>query len=338
MARHAVVHVVEPRELILVDLRRLPDTGIKPRPRKRSGSLFFLRKAFPDRLRLAAATAIVFLQTALAKISIELFHVLHARHRRGPFPLQRLDAIFHHRLFIASRGHAEQRIEHIVTGERLITWIDLPRPPGQQRLGHRLRIVPPDFFRHAPEKIKRLRHALQDRFGSLSRQSDREGKIGIRPHQDQHVDLPAAVREIHPDLAEIRFDPLTRPMIQRDERLGLVLPMPIHKPPHGIIPARVSVFVPDPLEDSHPRMPLLGRRGFILFENLQDAIMKPSQLGSRLLPTFRIRRRLALAPQDLANLFSRMVKCSGNFPEAHAIAISPTNPCIIVHREHPLLR
>ncbi len=284
VARHAVVHVVEPRELILVDLRRLPDAGIKPRPRKRSGSLFFLRKALPNRLRLAAAAAIVFLQTALAKISIELFHILHPRHGRGPFPLQRLHAVFHHRLFIAPRRHAEQRIENIVTGERLITWVDLPRPPRQQRLGHRLRIVPPDFFRHTPEKIKRLRHALQDRFGSLRRQRHRERKVGVRPDQDQHVDLPATVGEVHRNLAKVGFDSLAGPMIQRDERLSMVFPMPVHEPPHGIIAARVSVFVPDPLEDPHPRMPLLGRRGFILFENLQDAIVKPSQLGSRLLP------------------------------------------------------
>lgn len=30
LTRHAVVHVVKPRELILVDLRRLPNAGIKP--------------------------------------------------------------------------------------------------------------------------------------------------------------------------------------------------------------------------------------------------------------------------------------------------------------------
>jgi hypothetical protein len=33
-----------------------------------------------------------------------------------------------------------------------------------------------------------------------------------------------------------------------------------------------------------------------------------------------------------------VMKWPGDLPNTHAIPISPTNPCIIVHSEHPFLR
>jgi hypothetical protein len=338
LARHAIVHVVEPRELILVDLRRLPNAGIKPMLGQTGGPLFFLRKSFADRLRLTAATTVMFLQAALAKISVEFLQAFHPRHRRGPLSLQGLHAVFHHRLFIPPRRHAEQRLKHIVAGQGLIARIDLPRTPAQEFFSHGLGIIPPDFFRHMAEELKRLRHTFQDRLRPLRRQRDREREIGIRPHQDQHVDLASAFGKVHGNLAEVRFDPLTRPMIQRNERLAVPLPMAIHKPPHRVIAARVIMLVPQPLEDPHPRMPLLRRRGFILLEYLKNQIVKRFQLGSHLLLTFRVGLRLTCPAQNLANLLSRVMKRPGDLPETHAIAKSPTNPCIIVHREHPFLR
>jgi hypothetical protein len=182
VTRHAVVHVVEPRELVLIDLRRLPDAGIEPLLGQRGRPLFFFRKAFADRLRLAAAFAVQVLQAALAQIRIEFLHVLDFGHRRGPFSFQGLDAVFHHRLFIAPRRHAEQWLKHVMTRQRLIPRIELPRPTRQEHLGHRFRIVPPDFLGHTTEKLKRLTHALQDGLGPLRRQSHRKGRIGIRPH------------------------------------------------------------------------------------------------------------------------------------------------------------
>lgn len=301
VARHAVVHVVEPRELILVDLCRLPDAGIEPPLGQRGRPLFLFRKAFADRLRLTLAFAIPVFHAAIAQIGIEVFQVLDLGHRRGPLPLQSFDAVFHDRLFIASGRHAEERLKHVMTRQRLIPRIDLPRTPTQERLGHRFGIIPPDFLRHRSEKVKRLRHAFQDRFGPLRRQCNRERGVGIRPDQNQHVDLQPALRKVHRNLAEVRFDPLTRRMIQGDEGLGLVFPMAIHKPPHGVIAAGITFFIPESLENPHPRMPLLRRLRFVVLKDLQDEIVKILQLGRDLPPPLGVGLGLARSAKHFAN-------------------------------------
>jgi hypothetical protein len=107
LARHAIIDVVEPRELVLVDLRRLPNTGIEPMLGQRRRPTFLFCKPLADRLRLTAATSIEVFQTTLAKIRIEFFQVLHPRHRSGPLPLQSLHPVLHDRLFIPPRGHAK---------------------------------------------------------------------------------------------------------------------------------------------------------------------------------------------------------------------------------------
>ena len=212
--RHAVTHPIKPRRLILVDLRRLMDAGIEALPRQRQGPLPILCEAFPDGLTLftllLARGALPILQATLPQVGIEFGQILHPRHRRGPAPLQRLDPIFHVRLFIATGRHAEQRIEHVVAGQGLIARMHLPFAAAQDRRRHRLGIVPPHFPRHALKEVEPLHHPFQDRLGSLARQSHGERTVRVRPHQQQHRNLPPPFGKVDVDVAKVRFQTLAR--------------------------------------------------------------------------------------------------------------------------------
>jgi len=246
--RHAVADVVESRELILVDLHVLTHTGVEPTLRQRRGCRSVVLEANTDRLRLPAARTLAITHTALAQISVEFFQVLDPRHRSRPLPLQRLHPVLNDRLLIASRRQTEQRIKRKVTGQRGVTRIELPFASHQQRGSHGLRVVPPDFPGNTIEELERLRHAFENRFRPLRRQSDREGRVRVRPHENQHIDLPPPVREVDCDLAEVRLDPLPGSMVQRDERLLLRPTLLLHESPHRVVSARVAFLVPQPLE------------------------------------------------------------------------------------------
>lgn len=286
--RHAVIDVVEPRELVLVDLRGLSNAGIEAMLGQRSGPTLLLREPLADRLRLTAATAIEVFQTAIPKIRIEFLQIVHARHGRGPPAFQGLHPVLDHRLLIPPRRQTEQGPEHIMAGQGLIPRIDLPRPSAEKFLGDRFGIVPPDLFGHAAEKLERLDHAVQNRLGPLRGQSHSEGRIGIGPHQNQNIDLPAAFGKVHPNLAEVGFDPLARSMIQGNERLGVGFHVAADKPPDGVVAAGVTLLVAQPLKDPLSRVPLLRRLGFVVPENLQDALVKPLQLRGDLPSPFGI--------------------------------------------------
>lgn len=335
VTRHAVTDVVESGELILIDLRLLTDTGVEPMPWQWRRCCTVLLEANADRLRFPAAGAPTVTHTALSKIRVELFQVINPWYWRRPLPLQRLHPVLHDRLLVAPRRQTEQRLEGEVAGQRCVTWIQLPLAAHQQRLSDRLRVVPPDFPGHTPEELERLRHAFQNRLRPLRRQSNRKRSVRVRPHQDQHADLPPTVREVDRDLAEVCFDPLARSMVQRDERLLLRPAMPLHKPPHRVVPAGVAL-VTQPLEDPHRRVTLLRRLVLIVPENRQNPLVKRTQLRSRLRLPPRIRPRLGLiAPQNLPHPGPRMMKPPGNLPNAHPVTMSPAYLSKVVHRQHP---
>jgi hypothetical protein len=93
--------------------------------------------------------------------------------QRSPASLQRLDAIFDNRLFVAAGGQTKQRFEDVVARQRRVPPIQLAITAAQQLNCHGLRIVPPDFSRKTTEELERLHHPFQNRFGSLGRQDDR---------------------------------------------------------------------------------------------------------------------------------------------------------------------
>ena len=104
---------------------------------------------------------------ALAKKDIQLVHVLRCRHRCAPATLQCLHAILNHRLLVAARRHAEQRLECVMTRECRVSRIQTAITSDQQFLRDCLRIVPPHFTRDTSEELESLFHAFQNRFRFL---------------------------------------------------------------------------------------------------------------------------------------------------------------------------
>lgn len=146
-----------------------------------------------------------------------------------------------------------------MAGQGLIPRMQRPLPPCQNCRGDSGRIVPPQLSWYRTEKLEGLHHAVQDRFHPLSRQRDRKRTIGMCPGHQQHVDHPAAVGEVDVNVAKVGFGPLSRGMVQRQERLSFPDPVLSHVPTNLVIAAQVPLFDKAPKELGR-RMALLGRR------------------------------------------------------------------------------
>jgi len=334
--RHAVLHVLETHQLILVDLPRPHHARIEGVPGQRQGGRAVSFQEFADRTVGAVAIPLAFRAATCQQVRIQLVEVLRLRHRRRPAALKRLDAVLHVRLLVAAGRHAEQRLEHVMTGQRGITRMQPTLSARQQGQSHRLRVVPPDFSRHAPEVLEASNHALQNGFRTLRRQSHGKRGVRVRPHQDQHRNGPTALGEIHVDLPKIRFHPLARIVHERNERLSLPPATLGHVASHRVVAALISLGF-QPLEDPHRRVTLLPRRRLVLGEDRFDnAQILPQPAVMLALPGIPL--RLPVTPDNLANFPPRVVKPSGDLANAHPIAIRPANPCIMIHRKHPIPR
>lgn len=324
------------RCLVLVDLGRLINAGVKACGRQRPGPLAIAFEALADGFGVFTRGASLVLQTARTQVGVEVGQVLLLRHRRGPAPLQRLDTILHVRLLVAPSWHAKQRLEHVMAGQSLVTRMQLPLPAAEDRRRHCLGIVPPNFARHTAEEIEPLHHAFQDRFGSFAWQGDSERTIRVRPYQQQHGNLLTAVGKVDVDVAEVRFQPLPWIMRQRNKRLDVSALCFANVTAHGIVTATVTALIAQAFKDTLARVPLLGRRLFIVGKNLLDDRIKITKLACRRFAEPGIRPRFGVG-QYFADLASRMVKCAGDSANTHAIAMGLSNACILVHREHPWL-
>jgi len=109
------------------------------------------------------------------------------------------------------------------------------------------------------EKLKRLNHAFQNRFGAFRRQRDRKRCVGIRPDQNQHRNLSPSVGEIDINLAEVRFQPLAGIVIQRDECFAFIDAVVPNESTNRVVATGIAVLVPQPFKNPHRRMPLFGR-------------------------------------------------------------------------------
>jgi hypothetical protein len=125
VARHAVSHLVEMDQLVLVDLARLHHARIEGVPRQRRRGRLVLLKHFADHLLRAVAIPLAFGEATFEQIRIQFVEVLRLGNRRRPATLHRFDPILRVRLLIATGRHAKQRIEHVVTRQGSITWMQL---------------------------------------------------------------------------------------------------------------------------------------------------------------------------------------------------------------------
>ena len=175
-------------------------------------------------------------QTTLTQILIEFVQVLDLRNRRGPVPLQIIDAVFHAGFFIAAGDHTKQRIKTIMTGQSRIAIIQLTLTTLENHLGHGPGIVPPDFPRHTAKELKGLNHAGQDRFGPFRGHAHREGTSRNAPGRQENRYLPTAFGKVHVDMTEVGFQTSPRWMIQGNEGLPGLLPPSLDIPADLVIP------------------------------------------------------------------------------------------------------
>ena len=302
-ARHAVPHLVEMHQLVLVHFPRLHHARIKGVPGQRQRCLSILLEQLADRLLRAVAIPLLLGQATFQQIRVQLVEVLHLRNRRRPATLKRLDPVLHVRLLIATGRHAKQRIEHVVTRQRSITRMQPALATDQQFRDNRLRVVPPDFSRHATKILQAANNPLEDRFGSLGRQGQRKRVVRVRPHQDQHPNGPPALGKIDIDLAKIRFHALARIVEQRNERLTFPLPTLRHVTPHCVVAAPIPLGL-QTLEDPHRRVTLLRRRLLVCRKNLVDETNELAQLRVMLVPPLPIRPRLTAPLENRPNLLA----------------------------------
>ena len=162
-----------------------------------------------------------------------------------------------------------------------------------------------------------------------------EGSIRVGPGRNQEGHEPATVREIDVDVSEIGFEALAGEVSQRDERFLMPASMLTQIPLHLGITAAVVMFVAEAPEELCGGVPLLGRGGFVVDEDLVDDRLDRPQQRSESIPRRRARIGLGLF-ENLANGVARMSEFAGDLADGLAIAPRPPNGSVIVHRKHVL--
>ncbi len=332
--RNAVAVRIEPHRLVLVHLGRLRHEWIEGVSREGQSPSLILLEQLADGLRLARHRVVPLGQGARSQIRVQLGQVLQAWNGRRPIPLEIVDAVLDVGLLVASRRHAEPRIETVVARQGRVPRLHLSLTAFQDRRGHRRGVVPPDFPGHAAEEREPLDHPGQDRLRPFAGQRDGEAISRVTPRQEQHRDQPPPVGKVHVDMAEVRLQTPARRMCQRQERLTPI-PHPLaHIPPHLVVTAAVAVLIPQPTIQLRHRMLLLTRGLLVLGQDLLDQPLVRTQPRGRTILPQRVRTRLALG-QHLPNLPTRMVEPPGDLPNAHPVPMRDSDPAVLFHRQHP---
>ena len=207
---------------------------------------------------------------AVAKERVQLIEIGDPGHRRGESLLHRLDGPFGVGLLVAAGRHAEVRLEDVVAGQRRVARMKLAFAPQEDQRGDGPGVVPPDFLGHGPEELEGGDHPFEDRLGALERQRQDERSVRVGPGRDQERHEPAAVGEIDVDVSEIGFEALARQMPQRDEGFLMSPPVLADIALDLGIAAAVVVLVAEAPVDLRGGVPLLGRGGLVIDEDLVD--------------------------------------------------------------------
>lgn len=240
---NAVAILLPGYRLVLVHLADLADSSLKGVLGQRQRLLPFVAKTRADGFALAGNLALAILLTTLAQKGVQLGQVFYLRNRRCPLALQELHPVLDVWLLVAPGRQAEQGLEVVVAGQRLPPLVQLPLPASQDRLGHRLGVVPPQFLGYGIEKRQGFHGAVQNRLGLLARQGDREGRIGVRPRHQQHRHLPAPLGKININMAKVRLGPLARIIRQRQEGLTTVSSLGSNVAADRVVTAEVLLLV-----------------------------------------------------------------------------------------------
>ncbi len=131
-----------------------------------------------------------------------------------------------------------------------------------------------------PKNSKAVDHAFEDRLGAFEGERQHEGGVGVGPGRHEEGDQAPTVGEVDVDVSEIGLEPPTRQVSQGDERLPISTSVLEHVALHLGIPAAVAVLVAEPSEELGGGVPLLGRGGLVVDEDLvDDRLDRPQQRG-----------------------------------------------------------
>ena len=143
---------------------------------------------------------------AVTKEDVQFIKVSDAGHRGGEPALHGLDGPLGIGLLVAAAGHAEERLEDVVTGQRGVPRVELAVTPLKDQRSNSFGVVPPDLLGHGGKELEGRDHPFEDGLGALEGQCDHERGVGVGPGGDEEGDGPAAVGEVDVDVAEVGLE------------------------------------------------------------------------------------------------------------------------------------
>ena len=145
----------------------------------------------------------------------------------------------------------------------------------------------------------------------------------------------SAVGEVDVDVTEIGFEAAAGEVSQRDEGFLMSDSVPPQVALHLGVTAGVVVLVAEAPEHLGGGMPLLGRRGLVVDQDLvDDRVERPQDRGGSVVGP-GIGAGLGLG-EDLPDLPPGVMKGAHDLADGHAIASGASNRSVIVHRKHIL--
>ena len=268
------------------------------------------------------------------KQPVQLDEIGDAGHRRGEPLLHGLDGPLGVGLLVAPGRHAEPGLEHVMAGQGRVSRMDLTLATLEDQRGDGPGVVPPDFLGDTAEELEGGDHPFEDGLGPLERQGQDERGIGVGPGGDQERDGPAAVGEVDVDVAEVGLEAMSGQMAEGDEGLAMSPPVPEHIALDLGIPAGIGMLVAEATMDLRGGVPLLGRGILVVGEYaVDDRLDRPEDGGLTLPGPGGLGFGMV---EDMPDGLACMSELPGDLADGHAIATSPPNRAIVVHREHVL--
>ena len=101
------------------------------------------------------------------------------------------------------------------------------------------------------------------------------------------------------------------------------------------VATEVTLLIVEAAVDLGGGVPLLGRGGFVIEEDLIDQRLERPQLGSGPVSGQRLGMGVRMH-EGMSDGSSRVTELAGDLPDGHAIAISPPNRAVVVRGNHIL--
>ena len=158
--RHTITILLPSDRLILVNLADLAHGGFERALGQRQGTGPLCREACADRFTLTRNRPLPISQATFEQIGIQLSQIFDLRDGRSPLAFQQLHPVLDVRLFVTASRQAEQRLEVVVTGQRLPTLVQLPLSATQDRGRNGFWVIPPELLGHATKKRKGCHRAV----------------------------------------------------------------------------------------------------------------------------------------------------------------------------------